>query len=96
MDWILLLDKVRYIPILHCATLWGFGVINFAYPGFIKRFLKMFLFIIVSTIISGMVGSVLSWGPDLLLGIGSMLCVYGIILSGILSIRDEILYLRKK
>lgn len=37
------LDQVRYIPVLHFATLWLFAVDSLRYEGRIKRGMKMLL-----------------------------------------------------
>lgn len=93
MNWIRRLDKVRYIPILHLATLWMFGVDSLRYDGRIKRAIKMLLTVVGCILINSVILTVCSGMPEWFVIICMVGCFYGTVIAIITSIRDEILTL---
>ena len=90
------LDKVRYIPVLHLATLWWFAVDSMRYQGWMNRAIRMCLTIMGCTLLSGIICVLFSWLPEWLLGICIFFCLYCTVIATIASVREEILKWHKK
>ena len=95
MNYINLLDKARYIPVLNLVTLLWFAVDSMRHHGWIKRAIKMFLTVVGCTLLSGIICAIFSWLPEWALGICIFCCLYGTVIVTITSVREEILTLRE-
>ena len=91
-----ILDKVRYIPVLHFATLWWFAVDSLRYPGKINRAIRMLLTAIGCTLLSGIICFTLTWLPEWAVVACMFCCLYGVVVCTITSVRKEILQLSDK
>lgn len=93
MSWIRRLDKVRYIPVLHLATLLLFGIDSLRYAGRLKRAWNMLLTLVGCITINTVVLTLCARLPDWAILLCLFGCGYGTVLAVILSVRDEILSL---
>ena len=90
----LLLDKLRFVPIVNIITLLVYYIDSMRYPDKIRRIGRCVLTVFGSFFICSLIALLIDFAPIWIKGCVYFISYYVIILAGIHSVRNDILLFR--